>query len=211
MASKKKLVKRRPKSQTEIAQERKSKALERAGDAVIKGDKKKAAKILTPKTPKKSKKEKEASAAALVAELRVKERSIRMLDLEIETLKHKFAETKKRREKINAELLQELGESNQGRLPFDEQPPRPTKDVDAAVNAANSDAPPATSPDATAPSGPTQAELEDAGKELDNMTKSPGDSIEGETSDGLPAPAKRAPRLKGKRAQTVTHEAVGAA
>lgn len=205
---KKKFAKRTPKSQSEKAADKKSKALERAGTAIIEGKRAKAEEIIKPKVKKLSKKQREAGAALLVADLRVKLTTIRALDFEIEVAKTRYAKLKKERDQKNAELLQELGDSAQGRLPFEEKP-RSTKDVDAAVKGANEPAKDGAPADPAIPAagGPTQQEIDDAGKQLDAMT---GESIDGDKSDGLPEPAQRAKR-GGKRTKTVTHEAVGAA
>lgn len=153
-----------PKSQSEKAADKKSKALERAGTAIIDGKPEKAAKILKGKKPKKLK---EASARELVADLRVKLAAIRMMDLQVDTAKHNYASLVKRRAQATAELLQELGESAQGRLPFEEAKRNPAA-IEAgkeSTNGANGTAP--KSGDASSDSKPTAQEIEAAGKELD--------------------------------------------
>lgn len=192
--------KKAPQAQSEIAREKVAKAkertLERAGTAILEGKPDKAKKILEGKKPRRSKKEKvdDAGAAELVADLRVKQQRVHMLDLDIECAKTKYAALKKEKDKLVAEILGEIGESSQQRLPFGAPEPRPAAQVDAAVQSANAEQPktdasakPAdgAAPPAPAANDPSPAEVRSAGDELDAMTAK---------GAGIDAPSPAAPR-----------------
>lgn len=103
-----------PKSQSEKAADKKSKALERAAAAVIEGKPAKAKKILDAKPKKPS----AAQAAEVLAEAHTIESQLTQMDIKIESAAEHLKSLKSSRELLVDKLRSEVRDMGQGRLPF---------------------------------------------------------------------------------------------
>lgn len=111
-----------PKSQSEKAADRKSKALDRAGTAVLEGKPDKAKKIV--EKAKKGKKPSERQASAVLAEIHSLEMQVTALDHKIEGVKEHYKELKSTRERLISRIRGEARDMGQGRLEFDNEKPK---------------------------------------------------------------------------------------
>jgi hypothetical protein len=107
-----------PKSQSEKAAEKRSKALERAGTSIIDGKPEKAKKILAAQKKRESKKPTAKQAVEVLSEAHALETQITSLDHKIEGIKEEYKELKALREKLLGRLRSEVRDMGQGRLPF---------------------------------------------------------------------------------------------
>lgn len=103
-----------PKSQSEKAADKKSKALERAGTAVLEGKPAKAERIINAKPKKPS----AAQAAEVLAEAHTIESQLTQMDIKIESAAEHLKSLKSSRELLVDKLRSEVRDMGQGRLPF---------------------------------------------------------------------------------------------
>jgi len=111
-------TRRKPRSQSEIATERKSKALERAGTAVLDGKPAKAKRIAAAQKKRETKKPSPRQAAEVLGEAHALEQQITALDLKIDGYKEAYKQAKSQREALLNRLRGEVRDMGQGRLPF---------------------------------------------------------------------------------------------
>lgn len=107
-----------PKSQSEKAADKKSKALERAGTAVIDGKPKKAEKILDAQKKGAAKKPSAAQAVEVLHEAHTIEAQVTAMDFKIESASEHLKSLKSQREVLVDKLRSEVRDMGQGRLPF---------------------------------------------------------------------------------------------
>lgn len=193
----------RPKSQTQVANEKRvaaeSKKLERAGDAVLAGNKKKADKILASKPKALT----GTQAVERMSELQSLEKQLEALDHKIDGVKETYKALKSQRDGLFLKLREEIRDANQGRLEFggphtpttrakpadvkagETKPPAPgsaaaasdTKPAGGETNAANGE---------TAPADIDADIASDAKADLDAAAK-----LGQPSSNGAHAPARR--------------------
>lgn len=195
------------KSQTQIANEKRAaaegKKLERAGDAVLAGNKKKADKIIASKPKALT----GTQAVERMSELQSLEKQLEALDHKIDGVKETYKALKSQRDGLFLKLREEIRDANQGRLEFggphtpttrakpadvkagETKPPAPgsaaaasdTKPAGGETNAANGE---------TAPADIDADIASDAKADLDAAAKLGQPAGDAPTSDGA-APKKR--------------------
>lgn len=155
--------KQRMAKQERDRERREEKKLERAGDAVLAGKPKKAAKILAEKRKPNAK-----QAVEVLTEAHTIESQLTALDHEIEGVKEHYKELKSRREMLVGRLRSEVRDMGQGRLPFQSGLSSETKKGTGAPKAAKGETTKAIGDTNGVKSDPIDAEL--SGKsELDAL------------------------------------------
>lgn len=107
-----------PKSQSEKAAAKKSKALERAGSAIIDGKPEKAKKVLDAQKRRETKRPNAKQAVEVLSEAHTIEAQITALDHKIDGAKENLKGLNAQRETLLGRLRSEVRDMGQGRLPF---------------------------------------------------------------------------------------------
>ena len=112
-------MKKRPKSQSDVAREKKSDALDRAGTAILEGDPTRAEQILDDQARRETEPPSPEQAVEVLSEARTIENQLTAIELKIDSVKEHYKELKAQRDKLVIRLRSEVRDMGQGRLPFE--------------------------------------------------------------------------------------------